>query len=152
MYVRAFDEGEGFRCAGNDFVMLLPRDETGACEAVLQLVRAGGTTPPNTHDTFMQIYLIWSGDAELFIGSESRRVSAPALALVPPKTEHWVTNLSPDRELQYLYISIWPDGIPREEFEGGWKQVYAGIIDSYVSRGFAVEGGRTAASESGSCE
>lgn len=139
MYAKQFSEGEPFRCAGNEFVMLLPRDVTGACEAVLQMVRPGASTPSNSHDTFMQIYLIWSGEAEIFIGTESKRVSAPAVAFVPPRMEHWVQNLLPDRELHYLYISVWPEGIPREESEGGWKQVYAKIIDSYASRGYPAE-------------
>jgi quercetin dioxygenase-like cupin family protein len=138
MYVKEFSEGEPFRCAGNEFVMLLPRDATGTCEAVLQMVRSGATTPSNSHDTFMQIYLIWSGEAEVFIGGESRRVTAPAVAFVPPKAVHWVTNLLADRELHYLYISVWPNGIPDGEFDGGWKKVYADIIDTYVSRGYPV--------------
>jgi mannose-6-phosphate isomerase-like protein (cupin superfamily) len=152
MHIKNFSEGEAFRCAGNDFLMLLPRDATGACEAVLQIVRAGGSTPPNSHETFMQIYLIWSGEAEVFIGGEHRHVVAPAAAFVPPKTEHWVVNPSPDRELQYLYISVWPNGIPREESEGGWRKVYAGIIDEYVSRGFPVEGKQANGKEGRPCE
>ena len=28
MYIKQFSEGEPFRCAGNEFVMLLPRDVT----------------------------------------------------------------------------------------------------------------------------
>ena len=139
MPIRQFSEGERFRCAGNEFVMLLPRDETGACEAVLQMVRPGGLTPKNSHETFMQIYLIWSGEARIFIGAESRQVRAPAVAFVPPNTVHWVENVSLDRELHYIYISVWPNGIPPEEFEGGWKSVYAKIIDSYVSRGYPVD-------------
>ncbi len=66
-------------------------------------------------------------------------MAAPAVALVPPRTDHWVVNLLPDRELHYLYISVWPDGIPANEIDGGWKKVYADIIDSYVSRGYPVE-------------
>jgi len=139
MPIRQFSEGEPFRCAGNEFVMLLPRDETGACEAVLQMVRPGGLTPKNSHKTFMQIYLVWSGEARVFIGAESRQIHAPAVAFVPPNTEHWVENVSADRELHYVYISVWPNGIPQEEFEGGWKNIYAKIIDSYVSRGYPVD-------------
>ena len=139
MFIKQFSDGEPFRCAGNEFVMLLPRDETGACEAVLQMVRPGGVTPSNSHETFMQIYLLWSGEARVFIGGEMRQVRAPAVAFVPPRTEHWVENVSADRELHYLYISVWPNGIPPEESEGGWKQVYAKIIDSYVSRGYPVD-------------
>lgn len=152
MYIKTFGEGEAFRCAGNDFMMLLPRDLTGACEAVLQTVRAGGSTPPNSHETFMQIYLIWKGEAELFIGSEYRRVSAPTIAFVPTNTEHWVTNTSTDSELQYLYISVWPHGIPREESEGGWKKVYSEIIDSYIRRGFPVDGKHASNEEAYRCE
>lgn len=72
-YAKQFNEGEPFRCAGNEFAMLLPRDETGACEAVLQIVRPGGTTPPNRHETFMQIYLI--GAARRRSSSEGNRNS-----------------------------------------------------------------------------
>ena len=139
MLIKQFREGESFRCAGNDFIMLLPRDETKACEAVLQIVRPGGSTPSNAHETFMQIYLIWSGKAKVIIGCETAEVSAPAIAFVPPGTNHWVENLLADQELHYLYISVWPHGIPVEEFEGGWKHVYGKIIDEYVSRGYPVD-------------
>lgn len=139
MWIKQFAQGDSFRCAGNDFVMLLPRDETRACEAVLQLVRPGASTPSNTHETFMQIYLIWSGSAKVFIGDEVEEVTAPAIAFVPPGTLHWVENLSAKKELQYLYISVWPQGIPAEEFDGGWRNVYGKIIDGYVSRGYAVD-------------
>jgi mannose-6-phosphate isomerase-like protein (cupin superfamily) len=139
MYVRQFTDGEPFRCAGNNFVMLLPRDETKACEAVLQIVRPGGVTPSNSHDTFMQIYLIWKGEAKIVIGGDSKHVTAPAIAFVPPRTEHWVENLQQNQELHYLYISVWPNGIPAAEIEGGWKKVYAGIIDEYVNRGYPVD-------------
>jgi quercetin dioxygenase-like cupin family protein len=112
---------------------------TGACEVVLQMVRPGASTPSNSHDTFMQVYLVWSGEAEVFIGEESDRIKAPSVAFIPPKTEHWVKNASEDRELHYLYVSVWPKGIPPAESEGGWKKVYESIIDSYVSRGYPVE-------------
>ena len=140
MFAKHFDEGEIFHCAGNKFSMLLPRDNTRACEVVLQIVRPGAATPRNTHETFMQVYLIWSGEAEMHIGSESMRLSAPAVAYVPQRMEHWIENLSSGKELQYLYLSVWPDGIPAEEFDGGWKHVYAGIIDEYVNRGYPVDG------------
>jgi mannose-6-phosphate isomerase-like protein (cupin superfamily) len=139
MYIKRFNEGEPFRCAGNEFVMLLPRDETGACEAVLQMVRPGGATPPNSHETFMQIYLLWSGEAKIYIGEEMRQVRAPAVAFVPPRTNHWVENAQADRELHYIYISVWPNGIPAEESEGGWKKVYEKIIDTYASRGYPID-------------
>jgi len=142
MFAKQFSDGEYFRCAGNEFLMLLPRDETEACEAVLQTVRPGGATPPNRHETFMQIYLVWSGEANVFIGAESKKLAAPAIAFVPPRTDHWVENALADRDLQYLYISVWPHGIPAAESDGGWKKVYGGIIDEYVSRGFPIEGKR----------
>jgi hypothetical protein len=61
------------------------------------------------------------------------------VAFIPPRTEHWVTNPLSDRELHYRYISVWPHGIPQEESEGVWKQVYAKIIDSHASRGYPAE-------------
>jgi quercetin dioxygenase-like cupin family protein len=142
MFAQQFHEGEPFRCAGNDFVMLLPRDITQSCEAVLEMLRPGASTPPNSHKAFVQIYLIWSGKAEIHVGSETKQLTAPAVAFVPRNTEHWAVNLSSDQELHYLYISVWPKGIPENEIQGGWKKVYADIVETYVSRGYPVEAGK----------
>jgi quercetin dioxygenase-like cupin family protein len=140
MFVRSFQEGEPFRCAGNDFVMLLPRDLTDCCEVVKQTVGPRGKTPPNAHDTFLQVYLVLHGAADVRIGGESRLVEAPAIALIPPKTEHWVENTSDDRDLTYLYISVWPQGIPSNEKDGGWRKVYQAIIEDYAGRGYPQDG------------
>ena len=143
MFLRSFAEGEPFRCAGNDFVMLLPRDLTDCCEVVLQIVQPGRETPVNAHETFLQVYLILSGTADVRIGDESRVVAGPAIALIPPKTRHWVINPSAGQPLHYLYISVWPDGIPAAEKEGGWRKVYQDIIQEYTDRGYPP-GGQTA--------
>lgn len=139
MVAKQLYDGERFCCAGSEFIMLLPRDTTNACEAVLQMVRPGATTPSNVHETFMQIYVVWSGEAEIFIGDESLCIKAPAIAYIPRQTPHWITNLSQEKALHYLYISVWPDGIPHAEIDGGWKRVYENIVDSYASRGYPVE-------------
>lgn len=141
MWIRSFAEGEPFRCAGNDFVMLLPRDLTDCCGVVLQIVQPGAQTPPNAHETFLQVYLILSGTADVKIGEESKVVSGPAVALIPPKTNHWVVNASADVPLQYLYMSVWPQGIPAAEKEGGWRRVYRQIIQEYADRGYPQERG-----------
>lgn len=143
MFLKTFSEGETFRCAGNDFVMLLPRDLTECCEVVLQRIPPAGATPPNAHETFLQVYLILAGEAAVTMGAESRRFTAPAIALVPARTAHWIVNTSPDSELQYLYISVWPEGIPAAEKDGGWKKVYLDIIQNYASRGYPQDGNRT---------
>jgi quercetin dioxygenase-like cupin family protein len=135
MYVRQFAEGVRFGCAGNDYVMLLPREETNCCEAVLEKIAAAGKTPPNAHATFMQIFIVLAGEAEITIGSETHRVSAPAIAYIPQNTKHSVVNPSTN-ELQYVYISVWPDGIPREESNGGWRRVYADMIQEYAEKGY----------------
>lgn len=136
MFVRTFDEGEPFRCAGNDFAMLLPREVTSQCEVVLEQIGPGRVTPSNAHATFQQIYLVLSGEAEIHIGSESRRITAPAVAFIPQATEHYVVNLSESEPLTYTYISIWPDGVPRAEIEQGWRTVYARMIEEYTARGY----------------
>lgn len=124
MFLRTFNEGEPFRCAGNNYVMLLPRDFTGCCEVVLEKVAPGHATPPNAHETFLQVYILLEGQADVFIGEEKKSVIAPAVALIPRNTKHFVINTSSDRQLQYLYMSVWPNGIPRSEIEGGWQKVY----------------------------
>ena len=135
MYVRQFAEGVKFGCAGNDYVMLLPREETNCCEAVLERISAAGKTPPNAHSSFMQVFIVLAGEAEITVGPETRRVSAPALAYIPQNTNHSVINTG-SGELQYVYISVWPDGIPREERDGGWRRVYADMIQEYAERGY----------------
>ena len=43
-------------------------------------------------------------------------------------------------EFQYLYVTVWDDGVPRVEFEGGWQKVYAEMQRKYSDRGYLVEG------------
>ena len=138
MYCKTFDESETFSCAGNEYSMLLPRDITNCAEIVLEKVAIGGRTPPNAHTTFVQAFIILQGEAEITIGDGTRRVSAPAVAFTPRNTTHYVVNVG-QSELRYIYISMWPDGIPRAESEGGWKRVYADMIQEYAERGFPAK-------------
>ncbi len=138
MFSKTFLEGEKFRCAGNEYVMLLPRDVTDCCEVVLEKVAVGRATPPNAHSTFKQIYIVLAGEAEITIGEERCRVSAPAVAYIPKNTYHCVVNTGAV-QLQYLYVTVWPEGIPTDEKEGGWKKVYADMTQAYADRGYPVE-------------
>lgn len=138
MYSRTKKEGETFKCAGNQFVMMLPRDVTGCCEVVLEKVAPGGKTPPNAHSTFNQIYIILSGEALVTVGDETRSLSSQSVVYIPKDTNHYVVNTGRD-EVQYLYVTIWPSGIPANELDGGWKNVYKRMIQEYVDRGYAVE-------------
>lgn len=135
MFAREFIEGEKFSCAGNEYLMLLPRDVTNCCEAALESIAPQGETPPNAHATFHQVFVFLKGDAVITIGGESRRARGPAVAYVPPNTKHSVRNAG-DTELQYLYISIWSEGIPSDEMLGGWKRACADMIQEYAERGF----------------
>jgi mannose-6-phosphate isomerase-like protein (cupin superfamily) len=140
MFCKTFSEGEHFRCAGNEYLMLLPRDITDCCEVVLEKVAAGRRTPPNAHPTFNQIYVVLSGDAEVTIGDKTCRVSAPAVAYIPRNTNHYVVNMGTG-EFQYLYVTVWPQGIPAKEKDGGWRHAYTDIIQEYVDRGYSVDEG-----------
>jgi len=135
MLVKALSEGEPFRCAGNEYFMLLPRDISDCCEVVLEKVPPGHSTPPNAHSTFIQVYVMIAGEAEITIGQESRSVNAPAVALIPRNTHHQVTNHG-RREVQYLYITVWPEGIPAAEREGGWRKACADMVREYAERGY----------------
>lgn len=135
MFIKTFSEGENFHCAGNEYVMLLPRDITNSCEVVLEKVAVSGRTPPNAHPTFVQIYIVLAGEAEISIGGQTRVVKAPAVAYIPRDTQHYVINIG-SVEVQYLYITVWPEGIPRDEKDGGWKKVYDDMIREYADRGF----------------
>ena len=138
MYCKTFGESETFSCAGNEYAMLLPRDETNCAEIVMEKIAVGGRTPPNAHSTFVQAFIILQGQAEVTIGDGTRRVSAPAVAFIPRNTNHFVVNAG-QSELHYIYISMWPEGIPRAEREGGWKRVYADMIQEYADRGYPAK-------------
>jgi mannose-6-phosphate isomerase-like protein (cupin superfamily) len=121
-------------------MMLLPRDLTHSCEVVLEKVAVGKMTPPNAHPTFQQIYIILAGEGDITIGDDIQHVVAPAVAFIPKNTHHQVVNTGPV-EFQYLYVSVWGEGIPKEESEGGWKKIYAEMIQEYSDRGYPSEGG-----------
>ncbi len=128
------NEGEAFHCAGNLYRMLIPRDNTGCLESALEVVAPDGTTPPNMHESFVQIYSIFSGVARIHIGDEYRDVLAPAVAFVPRRTNHWVENIG-NSPLEYVYTSIWPGQMPPEE-DIGWRAASQRMIQEYTNRGF----------------
>jgi mannose-6-phosphate isomerase-like protein (cupin superfamily) len=136
LFAKKFEQGEPLQCAGNNYRMLLPRDLTDCCEVVLEEVAPGKSTPPNQHETFLQIYVVLEGHAELFIGDEAREVRGPLVALIPRRADHYIVNKSGKTPLRYLYISVWPEGIPAAERDGGWKKVYERMIQEYADRGY----------------
>jgi mannose-6-phosphate isomerase-like protein (cupin superfamily) len=128
------DDGELFECAGNRYAMLIPRDQTRCLEAVLETVMPGGSTPPNAHETFVQLYVLLAGSARLRIGSEIREVQSPSVAFIPKQTVHCIENTG-GVPLRYLYVSIWPGAIPAEE-DRPWREICARMIADYAERGF----------------
>lgn len=135
MFARGFKEGERFPCAGNEYVMLLPRDVTDCCEVVLEDIAVGGETPANSHTTFNQVFIVLQGEAEIRIGKDKGQVSAPAIAYVPKNMDHSVRNTGAGN-LRYVYITIWSDGIPDDEKLGGWKEACAAMVREYSERGY----------------
>ncbi len=126
-------EGEEFQCAGNLYRMLIPRDDTGCLESALEVVAPGGATPPNEHEGLLQIYSIFSGTARVHIGDACRDVSAPAVAFIPRRTNHFVENIG-DNPLEYAYTSIWPGQLTPEEMIG-WREASQRMIQNYEDRG-----------------
>jgi quercetin dioxygenase-like cupin family protein len=121
--------------------MLVSRDDTGCCEAVLQRLPPGGSTPPNAHDTFVQLLILMEGAAVVTVADETREIVAPAIALVPRRTQHRVRNASEREPLAYLYLSVWDQGIPPDERQSGWRAVYRQIEAEYARRGYGSPSG-----------
>lgn len=134
MICRCLHEGEKFECAGNLYSMLIPRDETRCLEAALETVAPGQSTPPNAHESFVQLLVMFSGKARVHIGSESSEVPAPAVAFIPRRASHFVESVGQE-PLQYMYVSIWPGPMPPEE-DRPWHEVCARMIAEYAERGF----------------
>ena len=125
-------------CAGSEYLMLIPRDLTDCCEAAMERIAIGQRTPANAHPTFHQLHVILQGEAEIAIDDERRRVAAPAISFIPKNANHWVQNVGHE-ELRYIYISIWSDGIPANEMEGGWRRARTEMVKDYADRGYPPE-------------
>ena len=137
MICRKLNEGEHFWCAGNLYTMLIPRDETRCFEAVLESVQPGGATPPNAHETFVQMYFLVRGKARVHIGGEVQETAAPGVAFIPLRTQHHVENTG-DEPLEYVYVSIWPGEIPVEDGLT-WREARDSMVQAYADRGYAAQ-------------
>lgn len=137
MIALRLSEGETFDCAGNLYTMLIPRDETSCLEAVLESVAPGASTPPNAHETFVQLYFLVRGRARVFVGEESRDLEAPGVAYIPKRTMHHVINIGSET-LDYIYVSIWPGELPESE-NRPWREVSARMVSEYADRGFPAK-------------
>lgn len=137
MICRTLQQGEQFLCAGNLYTMLIPRDDTRCFEAVLENVAVGRATPPNAHETFVQMYFLVAGRARVHIGGEVSEVAAPAVAFVPLKTQHHVENIG-ESALEYIYVSIWPGTIPPADGLR-WREACDAMIRDYESKGYAAQ-------------
>jgi mannose-6-phosphate isomerase-like protein (cupin superfamily) len=135
------DEGEPFWCAGNLYSMLLPREQTQCFEAVLETIAPGGATPPNAHDTFVQLFVLLRGTARVHIDGEMRVIGTPAVAFIPQRAQHHVENVG-EVPLQYIYVSIWPGVIPVEEGLT-WREASDQMIKAYEARGHVAEPGKS---------
>jgi mannose-6-phosphate isomerase-like protein (cupin superfamily) len=137
MICQRIDEGEQFWCAGNLYTMLIPRDETRCFEAVLETIEPGVVTPPNAHQNFVQMYFIVSGKARVWIGTETKDTSGPAVAFIPQNTNHYVKNVG-DVPLRYIYVSIWPGVIPESDGRQ-WRESVEAMVKMYASRGYPAQ-------------
>jgi mannose-6-phosphate isomerase-like protein (cupin superfamily) len=137
MHCVRLNEGERFACAGNQYTMLVPRDETHCLEAAVEDLAPGAATPPNAHETFVQLLVFFSGRARVHVGGETKDLEAPGVAWIPMSTQHHVVNIGAGA-LKYMYVSIWPGKMPPEE-DRPWREICARMIQEYADRGFPPE-------------
>jgi mannose-6-phosphate isomerase-like protein (cupin superfamily) len=81
------------------------------------------------------MYLFVAGSARVHIGVESCEVTGPAVAYVPKETHHYVENIC-HGALEYVYVSIWPGEIPREDGRT-WREACDAMIRAYESQGYS---------------
>jgi mannose-6-phosphate isomerase-like protein (cupin superfamily) len=80
------------------------------------------------------MYFFVRGSARVHIGMETCEVAAPAVAYVPKQAHHYVENIG-DSALSYVYVSIWPGEIPREDGLT-WREACDAMIRAYQSQGY----------------
>jgi mannose-6-phosphate isomerase-like protein (cupin superfamily) len=126
MFARRLDDAEPFECAGIQFGMVLPRNDTGSVEVVWERLEAMECTPSDQHASFDQLFFFLKGTAEVTVGAETESVGPSTVVFIPHGTEHSVRSTS-DEGLEYLFFNVWGNGIP--ETERDWKTVYSLIHD-----------------------
>jgi mannose-6-phosphate isomerase-like protein (cupin superfamily) len=124
VFLRELADAEPFVCAGIDFGMLLPRDVSGSCEVVLEVLKPGQQTSFDLHESFDQVFFTLAGSGELTLADETSSIGPHTLAFVPMNTLHSVRCTS-QHGLSYLYINVWNSRIP--DAEQDWKDVYSRI-------------------------
>lgn len=121
MYAEKFANTPHFLQIGNTYNMLLPRDISECTEAAMVRVKKGNVTPPHAHHEEEQTYFILEGKGLLKIGKEEKEVGGGTVAFIPRHSEHQITCTS-DEDLVYIYVAVWPEGIPKDEKE--WRKAY----------------------------
>ena len=106
-FVRPISEWEPYTQGekpGIDFLRILNTDEVRG----LTLGQVTLTGPvhkmPATHDEWEQVYLILEGTGTVHLGSDSQKVSGPAVVVIPKHTLHSV-QLQAGEKLKYVYIN-----------------------------------------------
>ena len=121
MYAKRFEETPGFVQFGNTYRMLLPRDLTESMESALVRMEKGSRTPRHSHKDEEQMYIILEGKGLLRIGDDEKEIEKDMVAYIPRGKEHEVISTGNDG-LSYIYIAVWPEGIPKDEKE--WEKAY----------------------------
>lgn len=121
MYIKRYEETPKFEQFWNEYSMLLPRDITECTESALVKIKKGSSTPKHAHREEEQIYFILDGAGILTIDKEREKVEKGTIVYIPRNSEHKIESIG-DEDLVYIYVAIWPKGIPEKEKE--WKKAY----------------------------
>lgn len=121
MYIKRYEQTQGFKMFGNDYNMLLPRDMAECIEVGLVKVAKGNITPKHTHPDEEQVYFILEGKGLIRIAEEEKEVEAGMIVYIPRNSEHEIKCISENR-LVYIYVAVWPGGIPDGQKE--WRKAY----------------------------
>ena len=122
MYTKRFEDTPSFVSFGNEYHMLLPRDETECTEAALVRIKRNSFTPSHAHPEEEQIYFILEGMGRLKVAGQEGEVKGGTVVFIPRNAEHEITCTS-DEDLIYIYVAVWPGGIPKEQ--KSWRKAYS---------------------------
>ncbi len=92
--------------------VLVGPELTEACVAATVRMKQGFVTELHAHDTEEQVFIVLEGTGELTIENENREINQSMAFYIPRKAKHKIVATS--EELVYIYISVWPEGKPRE--------------------------------------
>ena len=114
MYAIKLEEGKPYKLYGNNYRVLISRNDTDRLESELVEMKKGCKTPLHSHDDLEQLYYVLKGEAIISIDNEEKSVTEGMIVYVPLGAKHRVSAVT---DFKYFYVSVWKNEVAKTRTE-----------------------------------